>query len=128
MRRREFERMVARLVDELPEPFAGRLDNLVFLVEDHADKDLLAEFGYEHPDELLGTFFGTPLSERTFDLVEDGPCRIVLFQQAIENEARATGLSVRRVARETLWHEIAHYFGFTEEEMDTVERQWAQED
>ncbi|NIQ96740.1 MAG: metallopeptidase family protein [Desulfuromonadales bacterium] len=42
----------------------------------------------------------------------------------IEEEARATSLSLEQVARETAWHEIAHYSGFSEDEMDRIEESW----
>jgi len=119
--------MVARLVDELPACFRDRLDNLVILVEERADAETLAAFGYDDPLDLLGCFQGTPLTHRTHDQIDTGPDVIRLYQQAIESEAHGTGLPVRRVARETLWHEIAHYFGFSEEEMDRIEDLWAGE-
>jgi len=117
--------MVARLVDELPACFRDRLDNLVILVEERADAETLAVLGYDDPLELLGYFHGTPLTLRSHDQIATGPDIILLYQEAIEQEARCTALPVRQVMRETLWHEIAHYFGFSEEEMDRIEDLWA---
>ena len=125
MRRAVFERLVEKTLATLPEPYAGQLHNLVFMVEDWADAETLAEVGFEDPEELLGFFRGTPLTERTHDQLDMGPDVILLFQGAIVNEAQLTGLSVRQVVRETLWHEIAHYFGFSEAEMDRIEALWA---
>ncbi|TYO98888.1 putative Zn-dependent protease with MMP-like domain [Geothermobacter ehrlichii] len=128
MRRADFERLVERTLAALPSPYAERLLNLVILVEDRADAETLAEVGYDDPAELLGYFRGTPLTLRTHDQIDLGPDMIFLYQEAIEDEARCTGLSVRQVVRETLWHEIAHYFGFSEEEMDCIEALWAEEE
>jgi predicted Zn-dependent protease with MMP-like domain len=125
MTRREFEQLVDTTLASLPALYAERLHNLVFIVEDWADAELLAEVGFDAPEELLGFFSGTPLTARTHDLIDQGPEMILLFQGAIEEEARASGLPVRQVVRETLWHEIAHYFGFSEAEMERIEDFWA---
>ena len=50
---------------------------------------------------------------------------IYLFQQPIEDEAEACALPVERVVRETLVHEVAHYFGFSEAELERFEALWA---
>lgn len=128
MNRAAFEEQVEQVLASLPDEYACRLDNLLFLVEEWADAETLDLVGFDAPEELLGFYDGVPLTERTHDLVPLGPDRIYLFRRAIEEEARATGLPVSRVIRETLWHEIAHYFGFSEAEMDRIEEQWAGRD
>jgi predicted Zn-dependent protease with MMP-like domain len=127
MKRADFTRLVEATLATLPALYADRLHNLVFLVEDWADADTLAEVGFDAAEELLGFFTGTPLTERSFDQIDQGPEMIILYQGAIEEEARRSGLPVRQVVRETLWHEIAHYFGFSEAEMDRIEDFWAGE-
>jgi len=123
--RTAFEQLVEKILGTLPAEYAGQLHNLVFLIEDWVDRATLAEVGVDDPAELLGFYSGTPLTERTHDQIDPGPDRITLYQGAIEQEARSNGLPVRQVIRETLWHEIAHYFGFSEEEMDRIEDFWA---
>ena len=127
MNRGAFEQLVDVILATLPAEYAGRLHNLVFIVEDWADAELLAEVGFDDPADLLGFFNGTPLTERSFDQVDHGPELITLYQGAIEQEAKASGLPLGQVVRETLWHEIAHYFGFSEAEMDRIEDFWAGE-
>ncbi len=125
MRRSDFEREVARVIDTIPEAFRRHFENLAFVVEDRADAELLAEAGYGPDEELLGFYRGYPLSERQHDLVQLEPDLIYLFQASIEAEAYAARLPVRRVIFETVLHEVAHYFGFSEEEMDRIEALWA---
>ncbi len=124
MKRSDFEQLVEQVLATLPGVYAARLHNLIFVVEDWADAALLAEFGFEVPAELLGFFSGTPLTERTHDQIDQGPEMITLYQRAIEEEAGYSGLPLCQVVRETLWHEIAHYFGFSEAEMDRIEDYW----
>lgn len=125
IRNRSFGKQVDRVLAGLPKEYAEQLNNVVFLVEDRPDPGVLAGMGIDHPDELLGFYDGIPLTERTHDQIPSGPDRIFLFRKAIEEESRVSGLLLERVIRETLWHEIAHYFGFSEEEMDRIEQLWA---
>ena len=125
MEQKIFKQQVAQILAALPDEYASRLQNLVFLIEDRADAETLAMVGFDDPEELLGYFDGIPLLERTHDMVQTGPARIILYRCAIEEESRISGLPIERVIRETLWHEIAHYFGFSEEDMDRIEALWA---
>ena len=127
MRRRDFERLVDRAIRGIPGEFIARVENLSFQVEDWADKETLEEVGFDDPRDLLGFYRGWPLSERSGEYGGCLPDVILLFQQAIENYARESGDPLVRVIRETVIHELAHYFGFSEEEMDEIERQWAGE-
>ncbi len=123
-----FEQLAEKVLAELPAEFADRLHNLVILVEDRADAELLAAVDFDDPLELLGFYDGIPLTERSQDQLDIGPDRIFLFREAIEAESHYSGMPIEQVIRETLWHEIAHYFGFSEEEMERIEVLWAGEE
>jgi len=125
MTRSEFERVVDRVVSSIPAAFRSHFENLVFVVEDYADAQLLAEAGYEPGEELLGFYRGYPLNERQHDLVQTEPDMIYLFQRTIEAEAAATSLPIVQVVRETVVHEVAHFFGFSEADLERFEALWA---
>jgi len=125
MTRGDFSQLVERVVASIPESFRQHFENLVFVVEDVADAQLLAEVGYGPDEELLGFYRGFPFSERFHDLVPAEPDMIYLFQRSIEAEAADTGLPVVQVVRETVAHEVAHYFGFSEQDLDRFEALWA---
>ena len=127
MNRRSFERVVARVIDRIPSEFARRIDNLVFRVEGWPDAGTLAEVGFEDPRELLGFYRGWPLTERGRESGGRLPDEIIVFQGPVEEEARRTGTPLVRVVRETILHELAHHFGFSEGEMDAIEELWAKE-
>ena len=65
---------------------------------------------------LLGIFHGVPATKKSVFDISMGPAHIVLYQQNIEaicsNEAE-----VRHQIRQTLMHELGHYFGMTEEQL-----------
>lgn len=124
MNRRDFERLVARAIDRIPRQFVEQVRNLVFLVENWADAETLAEVGFDDPRDLLGYYRGIPLPERTHDYSGGLPDEIILYHLAIEAYVVDTGEPLMKVIRETLMHEIAHYFGFSEEQMDAIEALW----
>jgi len=125
MRRKDFERMVERAIARIPGEFLSQIENLSFQVEDWADAETLDEVGFDDPRDLLGYYRGWPLTERSHDFVSSLPDVIILYQGAIEGYAGETGEPLTRVIRETIIHELAHYFGFSEEEMDRIEDLWA---
>jgi predicted Zn-dependent protease with MMP-like domain len=104
-----------------------RVENLSFQVEQWADAETLKEIGFDDPRELLGFYRGLPLDERGHDLLPELPDVIILYQGAIEDYVRESGENVRQVIRQTVIHELAHYFGFSEEQMDAIEDQWAED-
>lgn len=128
MRRQAFEREVERALAAIPREFTSRIENLSFQVEDWADAGTLEEVGFDDPRDLLGYYRGLPLAERSHEWLPTIPDVITLYQGAIEGYARESGESLDRVIRETLVHELAHYFGFSEEEMDAIEDLWAASD
>jgi predicted Zn-dependent protease with MMP-like domain len=78
----------------------------------------------EPPDSLYGLYQGTPLSERTWGFGNVLPDRITLFQRPIEEDSEDED-DIRAVIGETLIHEVGHYFGLSEDEIqDIEERYW----
>ena len=125
MRRKDFERLVQRAIARIPQQFLAQVQNLSFQVADWADDDTLDEVGFDDPRDLLGYYRGWPLSERTHEYGSCLPDVITLYQGAMEEYAAETGEPLPKVIRETIIHELAHYFGFTEEQMDEIEDLWA---
>jgi predicted Zn-dependent protease with MMP-like domain len=124
LRRRDFERQVELAIAAIPREFLARVENLTFQVEDWADEETLAEVGFDDPRDLLGYYRGWPLDERTHQY-SSLPDVIVIYQGAVEEYRRDCGEPLVKIIRETVIHELAHYFGFSEEELEEVERQWA---
>jgi predicted Zn-dependent protease with MMP-like domain len=114
----EFERLVEEALDSLPERFASLLDNVVVVVEEepHAsDLDVL-DHDHDHgPGELLGIYRGTPMTRRTYDSFRM-PDQIAIFRGPILRVSRSRSDAHRQI-RETVIHELGHYFGLSDEEM-----------
>lgn len=123
MTRREFERLVAEAVTLIPARFRREMKNLSLVVEDEPGPELLAEMEIEPPDSLYGLYQGTPLTERTWGYGNVLPDRITLYQRPIEEDCEDED-DMRAVIGETLIHEVGHYFGLSEEEIEAIEERY----
>jgi predicted Zn-dependent protease with MMP-like domain len=120
MTRAAFQRLVARALDSLPREFRREMRNLAVVVEDAPTPSLLAEMEIEPPDTLLGLYQGTPLTSRGWDFGNTLPDRIVIFQEPIEEICEDEDEIVGTIG-ETVIHEVGHYFGMSEEQIEAIE-------
>jgi predicted Zn-dependent protease with MMP-like domain len=128
MNRAAFEQLVSDALTRIPRRFRDALTNLVIVVEDEPSVDLLQEMEVEPPDTLLGLYQGTPLTERRWDHGNTLPDRILLFQGPLERESDGEDDLVIAIG-ETLIHEVGHYFGMSEEQIEEIEeRYWREND
>ncbi|HET9360975.1 MAG TPA: metallopeptidase family protein [Vicinamibacterales bacterium] len=123
MTRARFERLLAEAITLIPGRFRREMKNLALVVEDEPSLDLLEEMEIEPPDSLYGLYQGTPLPERTWGYGNQLPDRITLFQRPIEEDCEDED-EVRAVIGETLIHEVGHYFGLSEEEIEEIEEKY----
>jgi predicted Zn-dependent protease with MMP-like domain len=121
--RARFERLLAEAITLIPGRFRREMKNLALVVEDEPGADLLEEMEIEPPDSLYGLYQGTPLPERTWAYGNQLPDRITLFQRPIEEDCEDED-EVRAVIGETLIHEVGHYFGLSEEEIEEIEENY----
>ena len=123
MTRAAFERLLVEAVALIPKRFRREIKNLALVVEDEPSLELLDEMEIEPPDTLYGLYQGTPLPERAWAHGNALPDRITLYQKPIEEDCEDED-EVRAVIGETLIHEVGHYFGLSEEEIDAIEEQY----
>jgi predicted Zn-dependent protease with MMP-like domain len=128
MTRARFEQLVAEAIRTIPPRFRDHLRNIAVIVEDEPSDALLNDMEIDPPDTLFGLYQGTPLTERSWDYGNALPDRIVLYQGPIE-DASDTEDDVVVSVGETLIHEVGHYFGLSEEELEEIEeRYWREQD
>ena len=99
------------------------MNNVAIVVEGEPPRELLREMDIEAPDTLLGLYQGTPLTQRRWDFGNALPDRILLFQGPHEREAEDEEDLIVSIG-ETLIHEIGHYFGLSEEEIEEIEEKY----
>jgi predicted Zn-dependent protease with MMP-like domain len=126
--RAKFEAVVADALQSIPRDFRDAMRNIAIVVEDEPSRQLLREMEIDPPDTLFGLYQGIPLTERSWDYGNTLPDRILLFQGPHEREAEDDDDLVISVG-ETLIHEIGHYFGMSEDEIQEIEdRYWHAQD
>ena len=138
MSRRRFEQLARQAYNELPPAVIERLENLDIIVEDTPGPEAAgalddADYGHGHththsdgdsddhgnPDAgLLGLYVGIPLTER----YGDGPAMpdcIYIYRRPILAMC-ATPAEVAAEVRTTLWHEVGHYLGLDEHDLERL--------
>jgi predicted Zn-dependent protease with MMP-like domain len=118
MDRRRFARLVTEVVNALPDEFAARLVNVEVVVEDEPSRAQLRSVGLDsRADTLFGLYEGVPLAERSADLPVL-PDRISIFYRPIV-ESCDSEAEIRAEIRTTIVHEVAHFFGIDDEDLES---------
>ena len=124
MTRSEFRKLVDDALESIPDRFRDAMQNIAIVVEDEPTLQQLHDVDLEPPETLLGLYQGTPLTERGWAHGNVLPDKITLFQGPIEDSSDDDDDTVIAIG-ETLIHEIGHYFGLSEEEIEEIEdRYW----
>lgn len=116
----EFEMIAIEEWKKMPTRFEREVKNVALLIEDEPSEGVREEEGLEGEETLLGLYHGIPLVERGSEYGVGGtmPDTITLYRLPIYAEAEAMDRefkeAVRIVVRETIWHELGHYFGLDE--------------
>ena len=118
MNREDFVKVAEETLDSLPEEFRRSIQNVAILVEDFPPNQSTPH-PVQHRRLLLGIFHGVPRTKRSVFDLSVGPAHIVLYQKNIEAVCSNEG-DVRHQIRQTLIHELGHYFGMTEEQLKDV--------
>ena len=120
MNRREFEELVERALRKLPRGFKDKIKNVAVVVEDWADDETLADVGIEPPDTLYGLYRGIDLTRRDSGYGNVLPDTVTIYQGPIEEDCDDEE-EMAELVRETVVHEIGHYFGLDDETMHRIE-------
>ncbi len=119
VKREDFNQAVSEALDSLPPEFRSRIRNVAVLVEDLPPAELPSQPGQPRRI-LLGLFHGVPMTQKSFFQGPIGsPDYVVLYQKNIEAVC-STEAEVREQIRQTVIHELGHYFGMTEEQLKDV--------
>jgi predicted Zn-dependent protease with MMP-like domain len=116
----ELREEVARVLDKLPRRFRRQLRNLEIVVEDKADPEVLLSVGLDpRHDTLYGLYQGIPLPERSSFYPPILPDKITIFSKPLLRDFPDPD-QLREQIRTTVLHEIAHYFGMDDDEIDKL--------
>ncbi len=116
MRKSAFEALVRDAVEELPDYFLDIMRNVDFHVRRWPTRRQLRDSRLDADETLLGLYEGYPLTTG-FDGNMAPPDIITIFQGPTE-EICSTDAEIKSQVRETVVHEVAHYFGITDAELE----------
>jgi predicted Zn-dependent protease with MMP-like domain len=120
MTRRQFEALVEKALRRLPRQFKTKIANIAVVVEDWADDETLSDLGIEPPDTLYGLYRGIDLTRRDSGYGNVLPDTITIYQGPIEEDC-ADEAEMAELVRDTVVHELGHYFGLDDETMGRIE-------
>ena len=111
-----FDRLVLDAIHELPRGLKNRLSNVAVIVEDKPSSAVLGKLRLLPNTLLMGLFQGVPLNKKSVWHSGTLPEKITIYQKNIEALCRSEKEIKRRI-KNVVWHEVAHFVGFTEEEI-----------
>ncbi|HVN05863.1 MAG TPA: metallopeptidase family protein [Bryobacteraceae bacterium] len=117
----EFDELVQLAYRRIPGEFRKRLRNVAMVVEAEPSPEQLAAGDVGPGGTLLGLYQGRPLTQRSVFESFAMPDRITIFQGPHERLAR-NAAHLRKMVEDTVWHEVAHYFGMDEQQVRAAER------
>lgn len=117
----EFDAAVQDAIDSIPDEFIDELDNVVFMVADEPEEDDYYGDGlFTEAGELMGLYSGMPMTERGDDYgYAEFPDTITIFKGPHERMGLSREDTIEEIRR-TVVHEIAHYFGMDEDQVDEM--------
>lgn len=116
MERAAYDTIVDETIAALPDAIREQMQGVVVVIDDRPPRG--------RTKNLLGLYEGVPLTAwGKGGAVAELPDQITLFTQMIEQVA-GDETDVAHVVRETLWHEIAHHFGFDHDVIHEMEKRW----
>ncbi len=116
----QFEQIVATAIDNIPPKYAQHIKNLAFVIESEPSLEQRQRLKLGDHQTLFGLYEGIPLTSRSgsYNLVL--PDKITIFKRPIELSAQSLVEVVERV-NNTVWHEVAHYYGLDHNRINELE-------
>ena len=118
----EFDALVELAFADIPEVYRDACRGLGIRTEPHATRDVLTALDVANANELLGLYHGINLTQKSVFDLPSLPDEVILYREPIIAYADATGRPLTEVIAHVLVHEIGHHFGFSDADMDLIER------
>ncbi len=120
-----FEALADAALAALPEDVQTIARSVALRIEDFASDAVLADLDIEDPFQLTGLYDGIPLTEKSTSHQPMQPDAIWLFRRPILEEwAHRADVELGRLVAHVLVHELAHHFGWSDEDIARIDRWW----
>lgn len=119
------EQLAHEAISTLPEPFREAATHVRLRIEEFPDDEMLEELGVDDAFDLTGLYDGIPLTEKSTAEQMTRPDVIWLFRRPILDEWAERGdVSIQDLVGHVVVHELAHHFGWTDEQIAAIDRWW----
>lgn len=119
------EALAEAAVNALPDPWREPATRVGLRVADLAPPEMLAAMEIGDPFELTGLYDGIPLTEKSVADQPAGPDVVWLFRRAILDEWIERGdVGLADLVAHVMIHELAHHFGWSDEDIARVDQWW----
>lgn len=123
--RDRFDRELEKVLAEMPPLVHQLLERIPLHVEDYPSPGVMRARQVRSVDELCGLFTGIPITERSIEHSGTLPDTVTIYRKGIlaaarDRRGRVSPRRLRREIRITLLHELAHYHGLGEEELQEL--------
>lgn len=116
----QFDTLITRAMDELPQEYITGLDNVAIVMADEPTDEQKQKMKLREGTILLGLYEGIPLTQRGIGYSFVLPDKITLFKHSILRVVGTQEELFEQIKR-TLWHEIAHFYGLNHARMDELQ-------
>ena len=116
----EFDQLVTRAMNELPQEYITQLDNVAIVYADEPTDEQIERMKIDNNHLLLGLYEGIPRTQRGGNYSMVLPDKITLFKRPLLAITHTKEALLEQVKR-TLWHEIAHHYGLDHDRIDALE-------
>lgn len=118
-----FNDLIAASIDELPQKYTSKLENVLITYEDDPSPEQRKKLQLRCNQTLFGLYEGIPLPARGSGYQMVLPDKITLFKNPMSMVSHDEA-SLKAQIKHTLWHEIAHYFGLNHSRIHEIEKNW----
>jgi len=116
----EFDDLITRAMNELPQKYIKGLQNVAIVMADEPTPEQIQKMHIDGQHLLLGLYEGVPLTQRGTNYTFVLPDKITLFKNSILKITHNDDELYQQIKR-TLWHEIAHYYGLNHNRIDYLQ-------
>jgi predicted Zn-dependent protease with MMP-like domain len=118
----DIEALAERALASIPAALKRHMGRVVIRVDEFPDAETEAEMELDSPFDILGLYRGVALPRQSVMDPRAEPELIFLYRRPILDYWCETGEDLAAVVRHVLIHEIGHHFGFSDEDMERIER------
>ena len=118
----DIEAMAHEALRSIPDSLRSKITDVVVRIDDFPNREIQRDMGLQNPFELLGLYQGISLDRKSVSHAPQDVDMIFLYRRPILDYWSETGDDLAAIIRNVLIHEIGHHFGFSDADMDRIER------